>query len=145
MQRAAMLLDKFMTLGCTGNKCYFLLSLESPSQRNKPISKTLRNPWGPLAKGIPTNSYEDISDVTLLIGLCILGFLPWYQTYCMQTCKNIARHFPQHLPTQPLHEDNKCTPCPRQVYIIMVVAHAERDHMEAKENALADHAPNQQL
>lgn len=77
MQRAAMLWDKIMTLGCTGNKCCFLLSLESPSKMDKLITF-------------------------------------------------------------------RCTPLPRQVYIIMVVAHAERHHMEAKENALADHVPNQQ-
>lgn len=37
----------------------------------------------------------------------------------------------------------KCSVLPIEVAIIMVVAHAKRDNMEAKENALADHSAKQ--
>ena len=37
----------------------------------------------------------------------------------------------------------KCSILPIEVAIIMVVAHAKRDNMEAKENALTDHSVKQ--
>lgn len=37
----------------------------------------------------------------------------------------------------------KCSVLPIEVAIIMVVAHAKRDNMEAKENALADRSAKQ--